>query len=78
MVVTALVRRAVPEGWSAPNQIRIRYWFHVKRDIDCDNAMKALNDAIAIGLGVDDKKFLPCTVEKTSGNKEPSVTVEIG
>lgn len=77
LVVTALARRARPASWAPLAQIRIRYWFNVKRDIDCDNAMKALNDAIAIGLGVDDKAFLPCVVEKTTGVKEPYVRIEI-
>lgn len=76
LVVTALVRQAT-RGIRLADQIRLRYWFYVKRDVDCDNAMKALNDAIAIGLGVDDKRFLPCAVEKHTKTKEPHVVVEI-
>jgi Holliday junction resolvase RusA-like endonuclease len=88
VMVSTLVQQSKPAGWDPPGQIRIRYWFHVKRDIDCDNSLKAINDAIAIGMGVkvkgtktvpiyDDKRFLPCVVEKTTGNAEPYVIVEI-
>jgi Holliday junction resolvase RusA-like endonuclease len=87
-MVSTLVQQAKPKDWAPTGQIRIRYWFHVKRDIDCDNSLKAINDAIAIGLGVqqkgmkmvpiyDDKRFLPCVVEKTIGNHEPYVEIEL-
>lgn len=78
LVVSTLTRRALGTA-SLPSMgpIRLRYWFYVNRDIDCDNAMKALNDAIAIGLGVDDKRFLPCVVEKHTKIKEPHVVIEI-
>jgi Holliday junction resolvase RusA-like endonuclease len=45
--------------------------------MDADNALKVLNDAIAIGLGIDDRRFLPHVVEKTTGNAEPSVLIQI-
>lgn len=75
--VGRIVQTARPRGWQPGNRVRLRYWFHLKRDMDCDNALKALNDAIARALGVNDKIFLPCVQEKTTGNKEPSVRVEI-
>ena len=73
--VTLIVRTSRPKGFPPPGQIRIRYWFELARDIDCDNALKALNDAIALGLGVDDKRFLPCVEAKTIGSKRPLVRV---
>ena len=72
-----IVKGARPKGWEASNRLRIRYWFFLKRDMDCDNALKALNDAIAKAIGVNDKIFLPCVQDKTIGNKEPYVKVEI-
>lgn len=75
------VRLARPSGWTPPEgYIRIRYAFYLVRSMDCDNAMKALNDAIAAALGVNDKRFLPCVTSKTVNSKEPNprVVVEIG
>ena len=76
-----IVRSACPSNWSAPpGYFRIHYSFYLRRDIDCDNAMKALNDAIAAALNVDDKRFLPCVKWKSASATEPNprVVVEIG
>ena len=78
IVVSALCRQARPSLWVPNIQIPVRYAFHVKRDIDCDNAMKAINDAIAIALEVNDRAFLPCVSEKTTKNKDPYVQIWIG
>lgn len=76
--VTLIVRAARPSGWKPAAPLRLRYWFYLKRKVDCDNAMKALNDAVARALGVDDDSFLPCVVAKELGHKDPYVVVEIG
>jgi Holliday junction resolvase RusA-like endonuclease len=78
-LVAHLVRLARPPRWQLPEgYIRVRYAFYLRRDIDCDNAMKALNDAIAGALGVNDKRFLPCVTSKTVSPKEdPRVEVEL-
>jgi Holliday junction resolvase RusA-like endonuclease len=46
---------------------------------DADNLLKALNDAIAKALNVDDKVFLPCVRSKAvdGREKDPRVIVEI-
>lgn len=75
--VTWYTKAARPSGWEAAERVRLRYWFHLKRDIDCDNALKALNDAIAHALKVDDKVFLPTVEAKWTGEKDPFVIVEI-
>lgn len=88
VVVSSLVRAAKPIGWNPPGQIRIRYWFRVGRAIDADNTLKAINDAIKIGMGTrlagkrlvpiwDDKLFLPCVQELTTKHPEPHVEVEV-
>lgn len=77
LVVTSTARRARPADWVAPAQIRVQYRFYVKRDIDCDNALKALNDALAIALGVNDKVFLPCVLEKSTGHRDPYVMIMV-
>lgn len=88
VMVSSLVRSARPHNWDPPGQIRIRYWFHVQRAIDADNTLKAINDAIKLGMGTkivgrkvvpiwDDKLFLPCVQELTTKNKEPYVEIEV-
>lgn len=74
----ALICHAVkPSGFRPTGQIRVRYSFHLKRDADCDNLIKMLQDAIAAALEVNDRVMLPCVVEKTTGNKEPWTLIEI-
>lgn len=75
--VTWYTKAARPPQWRADERVRLRYWFHLKRDIDCDNALKALNDAIAHALGIDDKAFLPAVEAKWTGEKDPFVIVEV-
>jgi Holliday junction resolvase RusA-like endonuclease len=80
--MTAMFTRlAKPKDWKpAGHPIRITYEFYLRFDIDCDNAMKALNDAIAQSIGVNDRRFLPCVVSKHVDRTElnPRVVVEIG
>ena len=77
LVAATIVRRAKPKGWSPEGQVRVRYWFRLKRAMDATNCLKLLEDAIAEGLGVNDAIFLPCVEELTTGHKDPSVTVEV-
>lgn len=67
--VARLVQTARPSGWRPAARIRILYDFHLNRKADCDNLQKALNDAIAAALGVDDDCFLPCARSKETGVK---------
>ena len=76
--VTWYTKVAIPKDWKAGERVRLRYWFHLKRDIDCDNALKAMNDAIAHALGVNDKVFLPSVEAKWTGESDPFVIVEMG
>lgn len=78
--VVRLTRISRPSGWVASGGwIRVRYRFFLKRKIDCDNAIKALNDALALAIDVDDSLFLPCVTSKSINGKEkfPRVEVEI-
>lgn len=75
--VTWYTKQAVPSKWQPSSRVRLRYWFHLARDIDCDNAMKALNDAVALGMRGNDKAFLPEVVAKWTGEKDPCVIIEI-
>jgi Holliday junction resolvase RusA-like endonuclease len=59
-----IIRSAKPSRWHPEWQIRVFYWFYLSRDMDCDNILKAVNDAIEMATEVDDKRYLPCVVEK--------------
>jgi len=80
VAATYITRLSKPRHWKHEGQqIRLYYDFHLKRQADADNLLKALNDAIANGLGIDDKAFLPCVRSKKvdGAEKEPRVVVEI-
>ena len=79
--VTLLVREARPSFWRPEGQIIVRYWFHLKRDVDCTNAIKVIEDAIATALRPEDRfydrRFLPRAEAKVTGVKEPYVLIEL-
>jgi Holliday junction resolvase RusA-like endonuclease len=76
--VVYLCRASKPAGWTVPEgYIRLCYTFHLRRDADCDNLLKVLNDAIAMALNVNDRMFLPCVVDKTVGSKTPRTIIEV-
>lgn len=103
LVAMNACQRAKPALW-APREaydpklgrgmIVIELYFHLARDMDCDNAQKAILDAIKYGLGVephtsrrghpsmlpiyDDRRFLGRAMWKQTGCKEPHVYVRIG
>lgn len=82
-IASMIVKLAMPKSWktylqlNSSSQIRVKYWFHLGNDTDCSNAFKALEDAIAFAMGVNDKRFLPCAAGKDVGNKEPCVDIEV-
>ena len=103
LVAMNACQRAKPALWMPPEPyqpklgrglIVIELYFHLARDIDCDNAQKALLDAIKFGLGTttqhfkrsgpkvvpiyDDNRFLGRAMWKQTGVKEPHVYVRIG
>jgi Holliday junction resolvase RusA-like endonuclease len=75
--VTWYTKAAVPSKWEPSERVRLRYWMHLKRDIDADNLKKAINDAIAHGLRIDDRIFLTTDEAKWTGEKDPFVLVEV-
>lgn len=75
--VSLIVKSARPSGWGSNGQIRLIYDFYLRHDADCDNLQKALNDAIASALGVNDACFLPCVRSKSLGAKANEVRVAI-
>lgn len=102
LVAMNACQRAKPALWEPrmPYQpklglglIVIELAFVLARDIDCDNAQKALLDAIKFGLGTrvqhfkrsgpkvvpiyDDARFLGRAMSKQTGSKDPHVDVRV-
>lgn len=75
--VVLIVRTARPSSFRPLGQIRLRYRFFLRTRIDADNALKALNDAIALALDVNDDRFLPCVEEKQVWKQERDPRVEV-
>lgn len=78
VAAAALVRLAKPTGWTATRRIEVEYqmWLDSPRR-DASNALKALEDAIAAALGVNDSTFLPCVTLKEWDKLNPRVVVTI-
>jgi len=75
--VALIAKTARPSHWKPAEQVRVIYRFYLGRDIDCDNVMKAVNDAIAAALDVDDKIMLPCAAAKSTGHREPYIEITV-
>lgn len=76
-LVTHLTRQARPASFQPEGQIFICYQMFLKRDADCDNLAKITNDSLAIALDINDSRFLPVVLSKTSGNKEPRMVISL-
>lgn len=77
LVAASIARRAKPAVFDPPGMVYVRYWLYLKHDMDATNALKCLEDAIAAGLDVNDRIFLPAVLYKEHGNPDPHVVVEV-
>lgn len=78
LIVKAAAERAKPPGWQPRGEdVRVEFWFHLAQWVDTDNALSAISDALQWGTGVDDRRFLPCVVERTIGWMRPWVHVRV-
>lgn len=75
--LTMVARAAKPSRFQPQGQIIVAYDLSLGRDLDADNVMKAINDALAVALDVNDKRFLPVTFRKTTGVKQPWIEVHV-
>jgi Holliday junction resolvase RusA-like endonuclease len=71
------ISAARPSRWSPTGFIKLTYQLYLVRNIDADNTLKALNDAIQIAIGVNDSWFLPCVESKAWGLSPRDARVEI-
>ena len=77
LVAAVQARRAKPKDFAPNGMLYVRYWLHLKRDQDATNVLKIVEDGIAVGLGVNDRMFLPAVLFKEHGVAEPSISVEV-
>lgn len=75
--LTMLVRAARPSDFQPTDKVIVGYVLFVGRDVDSDNVMKACNDAVAKGLGIDDRRFICVTLDKFTGYKDPRMELAI-
>ena len=73
--LTMIAKASRPSSFQPKGQIIVGYDMLLGRDLDADNVMKAVNDALAVALGVNDKQFLPVCLSKTSGRKSPELHI---
>lgn len=72
------IKSAVPSRWKPTGQVRTRFRLFLQRDIDCDNIMKLIHDALETATGVNDSNFLPTVEEKsTRWGKQARVEVTV-
>ena len=75
--LSMVARAARPSDFQPKGQIIVAYEMLLARDLDADNVMKAVHDALAVALGINDKLFLPMVWLKTHGSKNPSLAIHI-
>lgn len=75
--VTTIVRAARPDSFQPKGQMFICYQMWLARDMDADNILKLVNDAIALALGVNDSRFLPVVLKKYKGSKTPRLVISV-
>lgn len=71
------IRSAKPSRWKPDGFVRLNFRLYLVRNIDADNTLKALSDAIQIAIGVNDSWFLPCVESKEWGLSPRDARVEI-
>jgi Holliday junction resolvase RusA-like endonuclease len=71
------IQSAKPSRWKPDGFVRLTFRLYLARNIDADNTLKALTDAIQIAIGVNDSWFLPCVESKEWGLSPRDARVEI-
>ena len=76
--VAQIVRAARPSDWEPSRRVYVVYRMFFDTDRrDASNAIKLLEDGIAVALGVNDNTFLPCVASKETDKARPRVEVTI-
>jgi Holliday junction resolvase RusA-like endonuclease len=74
-----IIKAAPRNGWKPPETgfIRVKIRLFLQRDIDSDNVLKAVSDALQVGIGVDDSRFLWCIQSKQIGVPKADARIEL-
>lgn len=72
-----IIQAARPSHWAPQGQIRVYWAFYLTHNLDCDNAMKVVHDAIQRATGINDSRYLPCVMDKVYGVSMMNARVEI-
>jgi Holliday junction resolvase RusA-like endonuclease len=77
-MVSMLTKLAKPKDWKPSRRVRlvIDYWMP-RAGRDGDGPLKALQDAVAHGLGINDSICLPCVRSNEVDKMNPRVVVQI-
>lgn len=75
--LTMIARSAKPSDFKPTGQVIVAYEMILDHDLDADNVMKAVNDALAIAIEVNDKLFLPIVLLKASGSERPFLGITV-
>jgi hypothetical protein len=71
------VKSRRPSGWLPARRTVIEVEWYTPRAKDGDSSLKALLDGIAVGLGCDDKGFLPVVVLNEIDKANPRTVVRV-
>ncbi len=72
-----LVRAAKPSGWAPSRRVRVEVSWFTTRKRDADSGIKALLDALAAGLGINDSCFLPTVLSNEVDKASPRTVVTV-
>lgn len=75
--VTWICKAARPSSFQPQHMVIVGYRWYLVNDMDCDNMMKATNDAVAVALGLDDNRFLSVPFGKDIVHSNPRTEVTI-
>jgi Holliday junction resolvase RusA-like endonuclease len=75
--VSLMVRVARPSDWQPGRRVRVVIDWRTSRARDCDAGLKALLDAVATGLGVNDRIFLACIRSNEVDRARPRTLITI-
>ena len=76
-MVAWLTRAAKPAGWEPTRRVRVEVTWWTARKRDADAGLKALLDALATGLDINDSCFLPTVLSNEVDKAKPRTEVTI-
>jgi Holliday junction resolvase RusA-like endonuclease len=72
-----ILQAAKPSKFKPTGQLRVVFDIELAHDMDSDNIVKPLCDALKRAIAYDDVHFLPCVRSKIAGQRRPFVLMTI-